>query len=232
MSGNPCPPSGRGSAAAATIKRLLREDIQPTGENGGARIAGQSRNTRVTDSDTSDRVVATLKKRDPDLAAQVVAGTITPNAAAIQAGIRKPRAQFRTDDVALAVAALLNHFTPQQISAGKRTNGRWARGSVVQGSALSDERAWQVAMSQAGLVIDWRPDLTDQVIAGDITLNAAAEQAEAQDARRDWRFEAPVGCKRPASSAMHCPTTRRRDHVHRNDPREQATRMGWKRCEW
>jgi len=93
---------------------------------------------------------------------------------AVRAYITQVNAQRRnvsTGQKAMAVADDL-------AADGKRNNGRWARGSVSQDSDLSGD-AWRVAMAAAGLVIDWRPDLTDQVIAGDITLNAAAEQAEA-----------------------------------------------------
>lgn len=104
--------------AARIVRELIRQDIEPTGPNGGSRVKGeQSRITRLTDSDTADRVVATLKKRDPDLAAQVVAGELSAHAAALAAGIRKPRGSFRTDDVGLAVTALLKHFTADQITA-------------------------------------------------------------------------------------------------------------------
>lgn len=57
-------------------------------------------------------------------------------------------------------------------ASGKRKNGRWAYGSIANDQ--TSDRSWKVAMAQAGLVIDWRPDLTDDVIAGDLTLNAAA----------------------------------------------------------
>lgn len=60
-------------------------------------------------------VVSRLKRDDPDLAEQVVEGRISPHAAAVKAGIRKPRATYRTDDPVLAVKAILRHFTKQQI---------------------------------------------------------------------------------------------------------------------
>lgn len=78
---------------------------------------------------------------------------------------------------------------------GLRRNGRWHRGSITQESGLSRE-AWTESMRLAGLVIDWRPDLTDQVIAGDVTLNAAAEQAEAA---RDVQARAEAEERRQAA---------------------------------
>lgn len=42
---------------------------------------------------------------------------------------------------------------------GRRNDGRWKRGSVVQDSELG--RAWQVALVNAGVILDHRPDLAD-----------------------------------------------------------------------
>lgn len=100
-------------SAAKKVRRLIRQDIDPANDPDENRVSA----TNPQKKQDAAAMVARLKRDDPDLAAQVVAGTITPNAAAIQAGIRKPRGSFRTDDPALAVAALLKHFTAQQIAA-------------------------------------------------------------------------------------------------------------------
>ena len=63
----------------------------------------------------ADYVITRLKRDDPDLADSVIAGEITPHAAAVKSGIRKPRATYRTDDVQAAVRALLRSFTPAEI---------------------------------------------------------------------------------------------------------------------
>lgn len=55
-------------------------------------------------------VVSRLKRDDPQLAAQVVDGKLTPNAAAVKAGIRHKYARIRTDDPMKAVAKLLEHY--------------------------------------------------------------------------------------------------------------------------
>lgn len=111
---------------------------------------------------------------------------------AVRSYIGRVNAQRRnvsTGQKAMAVADDLAAQTPS-----KRKNGRWARGSVVGDSQVS-KAGWIDAMADAGLVIDWRPDLTDQVIAGEVTLNAAAEQAEAA---RDAQARAEAQEKREA----------------------------------
>ena len=60
-------------------------------------------------------MISRLKRDDPELAAQVVAGDITPNAAAIKAGIRHQYVRIRADDIDLAVKRLLAHYPKQQL---------------------------------------------------------------------------------------------------------------------
>ena len=81
---------------------------------------------------------------------------------------------------------------------GRRRNGRWARGSLAN-DRESDRSGWRDLMHQAGLVIDWRPDLVDDVIRGHladdpetkVTLNAAAELAmQVRDAEARAEAEA------------------------------------------
>lgn len=67
----------------------------------------------------------------------------------------------------------------QLATQGKRKDGRWQRGSVITDIRNnSDKRTWIDAMRLAGIVIDHAPNLADQVIGGQITLNDAATQAE------------------------------------------------------
>jgi hypothetical protein len=73
------------------------------------------------DSDNA-YVVARLKRDDPDLAQQVINGTVTANAAAIQAGIRRPYQRVRTDNPQLAIAALLRHYTRDQLADALNTH--------------------------------------------------------------------------------------------------------------
>lgn len=66
---------------------------------------------------------------------------------------------------------------------GRRSDGRWKRGSVIQDLELG--RAWQVALVRAGVVLDFAPDLASQVASGDLALDAAFRQAEdRRDAER------------------------------------------------
>lgn len=68
---------------------------------------------------------------------------------------------------------------------GRRENGRWKRGSIVQNPELPDGRAWQVALVNAGLVLDHAPALAQEVVDGHIALDAAYRKAqEARDAER------------------------------------------------
>lgn len=62
-------------------------------------------------------MIGRLKRDDPALAAEVIEGRITPHAAALKAGIRKPRATFVTDDVDRAVDALLRHYSRDDVQA-------------------------------------------------------------------------------------------------------------------
>lgn len=103
-------------ADAREVRRLIREGIEENPKNGEIG-RGRSGGTKPIPNDGNTYLIARLKRDDPDLAQQVIDGQITPNAAAIKAGIRKPRATFRTDDVDAAVASLLKHYTCIQVMA-------------------------------------------------------------------------------------------------------------------
>lgn len=107
----------------------------------------------------------------------------------IRAYIGRVNAQRRNVSTGQKAMAVADDLAAQ----GKRRNGRWARGSINEESRLSAD--WAKAMQLAGLVIDHRPDLVNRVIAGDITLNAAAEEAEAA---RDAKARAEAEAKRAA----------------------------------
>ena len=103
---------------ADTVRQMMREEVTPVAAHGAV---GKGRN-RVCNTNSIEQtdgayVIARLKRDDPELAAEVVAGNITPHAAAIRAGIRKPRCQVRTDDPSLAVQALLRFYTREQLLA-------------------------------------------------------------------------------------------------------------------
>jgi hypothetical protein len=111
----------RMEAMRATVKRLLGEDIEPIGpaiHAGSGRGRKTVRGTKgLTGSDTVDYIVARLKRDDPSLAAQVVGGEITANAAARAAGIRKPRIVLSSPE---RIAASLRRHLPPEVLAKLR----------------------------------------------------------------------------------------------------------------
>ncbi len=63
-------------------------------------------------------------------------------------------------------------------AAGRRQDGRWvgwSRTSQTSGKSSGEREA----MRQAGVVLDYEPDLAPRVVSGEVTLNAAYEQAKA-----------------------------------------------------
>lgn len=66
--------------------------------------------------------------------------------------------------------------------AGLRSGGRWKRGSVDNPeSGIS--KAGQNALTQAGLILDHRPDLAEKVIDGEVALDDAYQKA--REAKRE-----------------------------------------------
>lgn len=102
---------------ADAVRQMMREEVTPIAAHGAV---GRGRD-RVCNTNSIEAngiyVIARLKRDDPELAAEVVAGKISPHAAAVKAGIRKPRCQVRTDDARLAVGALLRFYTREQLLA-------------------------------------------------------------------------------------------------------------------
>lgn len=111
---------------------------------------------------------------------------------AVRSYIGRVNAQRRNVSTGQKAMAVADDLAAQR----KRKNGRWAYGSIQSTDSRTSDRTWIDAMRLAGLVIDWRPDLVDQVIAGDVTLNAAAEQAEAA---RDVQARAEAEERRQAA---------------------------------
>lgn len=88
------------------VQQRLREDVPaalPNGRPSKSRGTGVSTQT----SDTAEAIVAKLKRDDPDLAEQVVRGEVTPNAAALRKGWRKPRIVVSSPE---SVAAALRKY--------------------------------------------------------------------------------------------------------------------------
>lgn len=107
-------------AAAATVRRMLAEDITEAHRDVGGRPSLNLSDTKVVapqERQDAAAIIARLKRDDPALAQQIIDGDITANAAAIRAGIRKAYARVRTDDCTRAVSVLLRHYSPDEIRA-------------------------------------------------------------------------------------------------------------------
>lgn len=66
------------------------------------------------------------------------------------------------------------------VEQGRRENSRWEYGAVSDARPdgfPESGKSWSNAVNQAGIILDHRPDLVDQVILGDTALSSAYEQA-------------------------------------------------------
>ena len=61
---------------------------------------------------------------------------------------------------------------------GRRENGRWEYGEVRESFGQKDATGMAVAVSKCGVVLDYKPDLVEPVVNGEIALNAAYEDAD------------------------------------------------------
>lgn len=89
----------RMAAMREQVKTLLLGEITPILpiDHSGPGRGKTLRDTKGFE-DTADRVVARLKRDDPELAEKVVRGEVTPNAAAREKGWRKPRIILSTPE--------------------------------------------------------------------------------------------------------------------------------------
>lgn len=97
------------------LQRKLREAV-PRAERVG-RPSEKHCDTNIK-PDTTEHVVARLKRDDPELAERVVSGEITPNAAARIKGWRKPRVVVTNPES--VARKLREHFTPQELDELRR----------------------------------------------------------------------------------------------------------------
>lgn len=75
---------------------------------------------------------------------------------------------------------------------GKRSNGRWQRGSVPADTRDSTSTAWADSMAKAGVVIDHAPsDEAAQVVLDELTLDAAYKIARDNEKAKARRTELP-----------------------------------------
>lgn len=73
---------------------------------------------------------------------------------------------------------------------GRRKDGRWNYGALTELSE-SGQSDFRKRVNEAGTVLDHAPDLADQVVSGDLALDAAYKQAlDARDAERQQLEEA------------------------------------------
>lgn len=65
------------------------------------------------------------------------------------------------------------------VADGRRENGRWRRGSVVNPDfGINEGKTFQNNLLMAGVVLDYCPNLATRVITGDLALDAAYQQAK------------------------------------------------------
>ncbi len=81
---------------------LLREQQPKVAEHGTNQCTGGGDNVTSSRGNQASYTLARLKRDRPDLAEQVIAGNLSPNAAAVQAGFRHPMLQVRADDLQAA----------------------------------------------------------------------------------------------------------------------------------
>lgn len=91
---------------------------------------------------------------------------------------------------------------------GRRDGGRWRRGSVDVGNT-EVRNTWQDAMRQAGIVLDFAPDLAPFVVDGATTLHDAYTQAD--KVRRDKDAEALAEKARKRAAAEQARKDAERD---------------------
>lgn len=61
---------------------------------------------------------------------------------------------------------------------GRRSNGRWKYGALSDSWNSTNSNTWGVALRMAGTVLDWAPELAEQVIAGQLRLDIAYDEAK------------------------------------------------------
>lgn len=97
---------------ADRVDALLKGEI-PAANRNGANQYGGSRGTRPITSDTSDTILARLKRDDPDTAQKVITGELSANAAAHAKGWRKPRIVLSSPES--VATRIRDHFTQDEI---------------------------------------------------------------------------------------------------------------------
>jgi ParB-like nuclease domain len=111
-------------------------------------------------------------------------------AACERAGITPDTIVYEGDDLAEFVidanVARRNMSTGARVMAtalvlaadGRRSDGRWVYGALESHESVQS-RSFAVRLREAGIVLDYTPNLAPQVVTGQLTLNAAFGQADA-----------------------------------------------------
>jgi len=107
-------------ALLARVRAELGGELAEHGEIGNGRKSRDSDATS-TDDRSATYVVARLNRDRPDLAERVMAGDISPNAAAVEAGFRKRYIRVPAGDVRGAVSKLLSEFSRDELIAALRS---------------------------------------------------------------------------------------------------------------
>ena len=100
------------------VRQLVKQETRVAHDQGGDRRSPDFQNSNTDlKRETAEHVISRLKKKAPALAERVIAGEISAHAAALQAGIRKPRFSVRSDDPAAAARAQRKHMNPDDLAA-------------------------------------------------------------------------------------------------------------------
>lgn len=96
------------------VARLIADDIIPAQNVGRPEASSNVHATNINRSDSSEYVVARLKRDDPALAEEVASGRMTANAAARAKGWRKPRVVLTSPES--IASALRKHLDADDIA--------------------------------------------------------------------------------------------------------------------
>lgn len=104
---------GKDEALAGKVRSLLRAEVPAVaapGEFGRGRDRACGTNSKVQ-PDRIEHIIGRLKRDNPELAERVVAGDISPNAAALQMGWRHPRIVVSSPES--VAEGLRRHMSPE-----------------------------------------------------------------------------------------------------------------------
>lgn len=99
----------------AQVRVELGGDLAEHGEIGNGRES-RDRDTNSKKQDDATYIVARLRRDEPELAEKVMAGDLSANAAAIEAGFRRRYIRIPLGDAPAAVGKLLNHYSYAELT--------------------------------------------------------------------------------------------------------------------